>query len=163
MHQRLENRRGYFGIGVFNYKHDVNIAGLYRTAWNMDCSFLYTIGRKYHYTAADTPNSTATIPYYHYISFEEFLQNRPNDCILIGVEQHKKAKFLPDFYHPLKACYLLGNETAGLPEKVLEKMDRLVQIESRKCLNLHVAGSIVLYDRVAKLHRSSFVLQGEVA
>ena len=43
---------------------------------------------------------------------DEFYNNLPHDCQLIGVEfPHAKARSLPDFAHPERAVYLLGENS----------------------------------------------------
>lgn len=46
----------------------------------------------------------------------------------------------------------MGAEDHGIPEKVLERCQAIVQIPGRYCYNVAVAGSIVMYDRMAKTY-----------
>lgn len=62
-----------------------------------------------------------------------------------------KARFLPTYIHPNRAIYLLGVEDNGLPDAVLGQCQQVVEIPASTCLNVAVAGSIVMYDRAAKL------------
>ena len=52
--------------------------------------------------------------------------------------------------HPERAVYLLGSETDGLSPEALEHCADVVQIPGEFSLNVSVAGSIVLYDRLLK-------------
>lgn len=143
--------RGYFGIGIYVPAHNVNVAGLWRSAYNFGASFIFTIGgQKYKRKAADTTNTTNHIPLHRYQTFEQFYENLPLGCMLVGVEQSDRAKDLGDFWHPHRAVYLLGNEVTGIPIRYLDKCHKIVQIESRQCLNVHVAGSVVMWDRQNK-------------
>ncbi len=68
----------------------------------------------------------------------------------MGVEIAECAKPLPDFHHPERCIYLLGAEDNGLSAEALRRCHHVVQIPSQRCLNVASAGSIVLYDRIAK-------------
>ena len=139
-----------FGIGVFQFLHDCNIASLMRSAYCLDASFVFTIGRKYQRSAADTVNCTQQIPYYHYLTFDEFLKNMPVGYQLVCVENPENAKSLETFRHPRNAIYLLGSEGQGLPKYVLDRKYPVVKVNSKECLNVSTTGSIVMYDRQSK-------------
>lgn len=49
-----------------------------------------------------------------------------------------------------RAIYLLGAEDTGIPDNILNDCDSIVQLPGNYCLNVAVAGSIVLYDRNSK-------------
>jgi tRNA (guanosine-2'-O-)-methyltransferase len=57
---------------------------------------------------------------------------------------------LKDFKHPKSACYLLGAEDHGLTKKAMEACQELILLPGENSLNVSVAGSIVIYDRIAK-------------
>lgn len=142
-------KKGFFGIGILHPKFECNVGGLFRSAYAFGADFLFTIGRKYKKQSADTVNATGNIPYYHYLTFEQFKDNLPNGCRIVCVEIDENARELKNFVHPVGAAYLLGNEGNGIPQKFL-KDNIIIKIPSRVCLNVSVAGSIVLYDRVTK-------------
>ena len=76
---------------------------------------------------------------------------------LVAIELDDRAVPLFDAVYPQRPCFLLGAELGGVPEELLEAADLVVQIPQWglvPSLNLAVAGSIVLYDYLAKLHRS---------
>jgi tRNA G18 (ribose-2'-O)-methylase SpoU len=74
------------------------------------------------------------------------------------VEFDPRARPLDRYVHPERACYLLGAEDTGLPKHVLDRCRDLVQIPATAyCLNVAVAGSIVMYDRAAKTPAVSVV------
>ncbi len=54
------------------------------------------------------------------------------------------------FTHPERAIYLLGAEDTGLPESVQSLCQSIIHIKSPMCLNVAVAGSIIMYDRISK-------------
>ena len=59
---------------------------------------------------------------------------------------------LVTFEHPERAVYLLGAEDAGLPDAVVRACHRHVALPSERyeSYNVAAAGSIVMYDRMAK-------------
>lgn len=141
--------RGFFGIGVWHPQHDCNVGTLFRSAYAFEASFLFTIGRKYRHQASDTCNSPMHIPYYNYLTYEEFNRHRPYNARLVMVEISEDAYSLPSFVHPERAIYIIGSEGGGLPPTLL-KENLVVSIPTKICLNLATAGSIVLYDRCSK-------------
>lgn len=50
-----------------------------------------------------------------------------------------------------QACYLLGAEDNGLTKEAISKCQELVYLPGERSLNVAVAGSIVLYDRISKV------------
>lgn len=143
--------RGFFGIGVENHKTDTNIGTLWRSAHAFGAAFLFTIGRKYKHQPADTTKAMRSVPVFQFETFESFHTSLPLECVLIGVEFPKdKAVKLQDLSHPACCIYLLGNEDTGLSQTALKACHHFVSIPSAFCLNVSVAGSIVMYDRVSK-------------
>ncbi len=144
----LIKKKGYFGIGVYHCKTSINIGTLWRTANIFGANFIYTIGKRYKSQASDTMKTLKVIPLYHYLTFDDFKDNMPLGCLLIAVEITGKAIMLKDFSHPKQACYLLGAEDYGIPDVIIEKCNKVIQIEGNYCLNVSTAGSIVIYDRM---------------
>lgn len=141
------NKRGYFGIGIYHTKTEFNIGTLWRSANIFGASFIFTIGKRYRRQSSDTLQTKRHIPLYHYETFEQFNESRPFDCQLIGVEQSEASVDISYFNHPQRAIYLLGAEDHGLPEKILEECQAVIHIPTDRCLNVAVAGSIIMYDR----------------
>ena len=141
--------RGYFGIGVYHAKKDVNIGTLMRSACCFGASFVFTIGRRYSRQAADTVHSMKNIPCYHYADIEELKEHIPVGCRIVGVELIDSAREVGRYSHPDRAIYLLGAEDHGLTPKALSHCHDVVVIPgASRCLNVSAAGSIVLYDRI---------------
>lgn len=142
--------RGYFGIGIQNTKNEINVGTLWRSAAIMGASFIFTIGKRYKRQASDTQKAWRHIPLLHYNTFEEFYRMLPYDCRLIGVELDKKSVPVERFVHPERCIYLLGAEDHGLTKEAIEKCHALIQLPGIHCMNVSVAGSIAMYDRIAK-------------
>ena len=143
--------QGFFGIGIQNGKTPENLGVLWRSAQNMGASFIFTIGNRYAKQACDTHKAVGAMPYFHYETFEDFFNNLPKGAMLVGVELNEKAEQLETFSHPRRCVYLLGAEDHGLSNTAIEKSHHLVKFKSELSLNVSVAGSIIMYDRQAKL------------
>ena len=143
-------KRGYYGIGIYHTKTEVNIGTLWRSAHNFGAAFIFTIGKRYKHQSSDTTKAWKTIPLYDYKSFDEFSLSIPYGCQMIAIEQSETSKSLVTFKHPERAIYLLGAEDHGLPKGILNKSHAIVHIDTPMCLNVSTAGSIVMYDRSIK-------------
>ncbi len=146
---------GYFEIGVYHPRSTDNIGTLWRTAYQLGAAGIFTIGRPYRQQTSDTQHAAYEIPLRHFPTFEEFLANRPVGAQLIGVEMGGEP--LTSFVHPERAVYLLGSESMGLPDKVLQQCNTVITLEHIRypSYNLAVAGSIVLYHRLIMTARQS--------
>ncbi len=144
-------KRGYCGIGIFHGKNEENIGTLWRTAYNLGANFIFTVGKRYKTQCADTPKTYKQIPLYNYSDWEDFIKHVPFGCQITAVELNDDAKILKNYIHPEQCIYLLGAEDHGIPESVLAKCRDIVYIDSNLCMNVSIAGGIVLYDRMNKL------------
>lgn len=146
--------RGYFGVGIYHTKNALNVGSLWRSAQNFGASFIFTIGHRYKHQASDTLKTERHVPLYHYLGIDEFQAARPHGAELIGVEQADGvSRDISNFVHPERAIYLLGAEDAGIPPALLAKCQSVIHISTPMCLNVAVAGSIVLFDRDVKMRR----------
>lgn len=139
--------RGFFGIGIQHTKTEQNIGNLWRSASILGASFIFTIGKRYKKQSSDTMKSWRHIPLYHYDTFDDFYKNIPYDTQLIGIEIDERSEPLNTFKHPERCIYLLGAEDNGLTKQALEKCNKIIQLKGDYCMNVAVAGSIVMYDR----------------
>lgn len=139
--------RGYFEIGIYHPKTDINVGTLWRSAFQLGAQGIFTIGRRYKRQASDTVNAMLQIPLRHYETIEDFLKNRPINACLIGVEMGGRQ--IESFVHPKQAIYLLGAEDYGLPQEIMDKCKHIVSLGSCRTLsyNVSVAGSIIMYNR----------------
>lgn len=141
----------YFGIGIYNGKTEANVGTLWRSAYQLGASFIFTIGRRYRKQVSDTVKAWRHVPLLHYDSLDQLAI--PYDCRIVAVEMGGQQ--LSKFVHPARAIYLLGAEDGGLPAKVLERCHLHTEIEHMlartRSFNVAVSGSIVMYDRLVKL------------
>ena len=154
------SKRGYFGIGILHVKNEENIGTLWRSANILGASFIFTVGRRYKKQCSDTMSTYQHIPLYNYSCWEDFLLHIPYDCPVVGIEIDENSVPLETFVHPERCIYLLGAEDGGLPKEVLKFCHQTVQLLGDHCMNVSTAGSIVMYDRLAKELRKSNVAKG---
>jgi tRNA G18 (ribose-2'-O)-methylase SpoU len=143
-------QNGFFGIGVMNMKYPINYGTLFRTAQVFGADFLFLIGKQFTKQYSDSMNSFKHIPLYEYETFDEFYKNLPYKSKLIGIEIVDSAIPIKGYKHPRQACYLLGGEKDGLSQEAIEKCDEIVYLPGERSLNVSVAGSIVIFDRIIK-------------
>lgn len=141
---------GFFGIGIINSKEESNIGTLWRSAYILGASFIFTVDKRYKKQTSDVTNAWQKIPLYHYEDIDDLLKHLPYDTPLIGVELDDNAVDINQFSHPHRCVYLLGNEQSGLPSQVRKQCHKLVQLPGDYSLNVSVAGSILMYDRQVK-------------
>lgn len=141
------SERGFFEIGVYHPKTEVNLGTLMRSAFQLGAAGLFTIGRRYKEQSSDTLKTWRHVPVRHYATFEEFQEARPMGARLIGVEMGGKP--LGSTTHPQSAVYLLGAEDHGLPPEVLKACQQVISLEAIRTpsYNVAVAGSLVMYHR----------------
>jgi tRNA G18 (ribose-2'-O)-methylase SpoU len=145
--------RGYFAIGAERISKALNLGNLMRSAHGFGASFTFTIGANYQAleARADTSKGRQHLPHYNWARVEELAL--PEGCRLVGVELLDEAIDLPSFRHPLRAAYVLGPEQGALSPELLARCTHVVRIPSSFCINLAMAGAIVMYDRVRCLGR----------
>jgi tRNA G18 (ribose-2'-O)-methylase SpoU len=145
--------RGYFAIGAERMSKALNLGNLMRSAHGFGASFTFTIGATYQAleARADTSKGQWHLPHYNWPTVEEMVL--PQGCRLVGIELLDNAIDLPSFRHPLRAAYVLGPERGSLSPALISRCDVTVRIPTRFCINVAMAGAIVMYDRVKCLAR----------
>ena len=145
--------RGYFGIGAEGIDKPMNLGNLVRSAHAFGASFVFLIESPYSRALAksDTAQSETRLPVYRYGSVDGLVL--PHGCRLVGVELLDEAVDLPSFRHPLNAAYVFGPERSSLSPAMVARCDHVVRIPTRFCINLAVAGAVVMYDRMLSLGR----------
>ncbi|HRO49674.1 MAG TPA: RNA methyltransferase [Hyphomicrobium sp.] len=143
--------RGYFAIGAERSSKALNLGNLMRSAHAFGASFTFTIGAQYQAleARADTSKGHWHLPHYNWDTPAEMVL--PKGCRLVGIELIDEAVALPSFRHPLQAAYVLGPERGSLSDELLERCDFTVKIPTSFCVNVAMAGAIVMYDRVKSL------------
>lgn len=145
--------KGYFAIGAERMSKSLNLGNLMRSAHGFGASFTFTVGATYRALEAhaDTSKSQLHMPHYNWSTLDDMAL--PAGCKLVGVELLDSAIDLPSFRHPLRAAYVLGPEMGALSEPLLTRCDYVVKIPTSFCVNVAMAGAIVMYDRVKSMAR----------
>ena len=145
--------RGYFAIGAERMSKALNLGNLMRSAHGFGASFTFTVGSTYKAVEAfaDTSKSQLHLPHYNWKTLDDMAL--PQGCKLVGVELLDDAIDLPSFHHPLRAAYVLGPEMGSLSPPLLARCDYVVKIPTLFCVNVAMAGAIVMYDRTKSLAR----------
>ena len=146
--------RGFFAIGVEGLSKPMNAGTLFRSAHAFGASFVFTLGGVWSSGEArlsDTADSASEVPHYHFAGVDDL--RLPDRCALVGIELMADSVELPSFRHPRSAAYVLGPERGSLSPALVERCDHIIRIPTSFCINLAVAGSIVMYDRLLSLGR----------
>ncbi len=141
--------RGYFGIGVEGVSKEQNLGNLARSAHSFGASFFFTIAPAVDVNlmrVSDTSDAFDHVPYHQYESVETFVL--PDRCQLVAVELVEDSIELPSFRHPSCAAYVLGPEMGHVSDALLEQADHVIKIPMKFCVNVGVAGALVMYDRL---------------
>jgi tRNA G18 (ribose-2'-O)-methylase SpoU len=141
--------RGFFGVGVEGISKSFNLGNLVRTSHAFGASFFFTIDAAVSYQevkASDTSHADIHMPFYAYEKVGDL--ELPKGCRLVGVELLDEAVDLPDFRHPMQAAYVLGPEGGNLSSAMVARCDYIVKIPTKFCVNVGIAGALVIYDRM---------------
>ena len=175
---------GFFAMGIVGAKTTQNIGSLWRSAYQLGASYIFTVGARYAKTqATDTLVAHKRMPCFEFDDWPAFAQadsgagsssesssescgysestatgggrrtrggGLPRGAQLVAVEMGGEP--LETFVHPPRAVYLLGSEDTGLAASVVAAAHHHVALPAVRyeSFNVAMAGSIVLYDRLAK-------------
>jgi tRNA G18 (ribose-2'-O)-methylase SpoU len=155
-------RRDHYRAGLrpmalagWNTSKEHNVGSLVRTAHAAAAAEVVLVGdREWNIEAAKTadlytdvvilPDEDAFLVHLETAGFQ-----------LVSVELHERSVSLFDAEFPDRPCFLLGAEIGGVPKRLIDASEVVVQIPQWglvPSLNLAVAGSIVLYHYLARLH-----------
>jgi tRNA G18 (ribose-2'-O)-methylase SpoU len=143
-------------IAAWNITKEHNVGSLVRTAHAAAAEEVVLIGeRDWNVEAAKTSELYTTVTQLADIeAFRKHLESRRWN--LVAVELDRRAVNVFDAEYPQRPCFLLGAELSGVPGELLDEAELVVQLPQWglvPSLNLAIAGSIVLYDCLGKLHR----------
>lgn len=150
----MSQMKGFFGIGVEGINKPRNLGNLLRSAHSFGASYFYTVAKTVadeDMNFADTARSSQEIPMYHYNNIRHMVDHMPKGAQLVGVELVENSVDLPSFCHPRAASYILGPEQGSLSDETLELCDHVIKIPMKFCINVGVAGALVMYDRLMNL------------
>ena len=146
--------RGFFSVGVEGMSKPGNAGNLIRTAHSFGASSFFAIAPHVDFgevRSSDTSDAFEHLPFYQYDTPEKL--DLPRGCRLVGIELVDASIPLPSFRHPTRAAYVLGPERGELSPELQARCDFLIQIPMQFCVNVGVAGAIVMYDRMLSMGR----------
>ena len=143
--------KGYFAIGIEGASKPMNMGNLVRSAHALGAGFVFTIGAhaRIRKARSDTSKTQNSVPWYDWDGVDDI--QLPQNCQIVGVELLDEAIDLPSFTHPRCAAYVMGPERGVLSEALRAKCDHIIRIPTRFCINVQIAGAIVMYDRLRTL------------
>lgn len=146
--------RGYFGIGVEGISKPMNVGNLLRSAHSFGASFFFTVNPTVDVKGmrdSDTSDAFGHLPFYNFEKPAELIL--PLKTSLVAVEFLPDAIDLPSFRHPQQAVYVLGPEMGNVSDEMLARCDYKLKIPMKFCINVGVAGALVMYDRLISFGR----------
>ncbi len=152
-------RRGLreFAVAACDISKEHNVGTLVRTAHAAAAREVILTGeRDWNAYAARTAELFTRVIH---LSCEEALLAylRQEGYAVVAVELDPRSVTLFEAIYPPRPCFVLGAELGGLSQAFLDAADLIVQIPQWglvPSLNLAVAGSLVIYDHLAKLYRA---------
>lgn len=113
-----------------------------------DADYMATIGTKYDHHATAVGHERH-VPIWYFNKFRDLKVSFPWDTKIVAVDYNDDATPLSEYQHPERAMYVLGEEGPGFEQypEVLERADDTVYIDAEYCMNVAVAGNMVLRDR----------------
>lgn len=150
----MKDLRGYFSIGVEGISKPQNLGNLVRSAHAFGASYFFTVAPALNVREvqrSDTSDAFTHLPFYEYETLADF--RLPAKCALVGVELLPEAVELPSFRHPLRAAYVLGRELGSISPELQARCDHIIKIPMKFCVNVGVAGALVMYDRLISMGR----------
>lgn len=133
-----------------------NVGTLWRSAYQLGASVLYTIGGRYKSSSTDTLNVPGRIPLIELNDWNSFVEwASPKAAVWVVIEMGGTP--LSEFVHPRNAIYILGSEDHGVPTSVVRSCREVISLECELygSYNVAVAGSIVMYDRMMKMRKAN--------
>lgn len=149
--------RGFAGIACQNPKDLVNIGAVLRAAHCYRASMVAFAGQRPRKLMRLKNAKTDTMQAWRHVpcfNVDEVFDALPYGATPVAVDLVPGAIDLPDFVHPVAAYYIFGPEDGTLGKTITERCVHKIKVPTRDCMNLAATVNVVLYDRMAKEHRS---------
>jgi tRNA G18 (ribose-2'-O)-methylase SpoU len=158
--ERLVKVDGYrenrlpFKVAVVNMSKEMNIGSLLRTAHAAAAQEVLLVGEpSFNTYAAATADRWTDVTYLE-TTGDLIAHAREVGMALVSVERDERAVGLFEAQFPPRPIFVLGAEKFGVPADVLDASALIIEIPQWglvPSLNVAAAGSIVIYDHLAKL------------
>ena len=137
-----------FAVAMVNWTGDFNFSSLVRSANSFGAEKVYYVSEKSRW---DKRGAQGTYNYtdVEWVASEEGLVEaaKRDDFTMVALEQTSVAVGLYDYVFPERPMLVLGNESVGVSDELLSKIDNHVVIPSvgsTRSLNAAVAGSVAM-------------------
>ena len=141
--------RGFFAIGAEGISKPMNLGNLVRSAHAFGASFVFLVNADYAVRAArsDTSQAEFQLPVYDFAVGRgaAAAARLPAGRLRAGRRRRRAAELPPSAATP-PTCS--GPERSSLSPAMLARCHHVVRIPTRFCINLAVAGAVVMYDRL---------------
>jgi hypothetical protein len=147
--------RGYFGIGVEGISKPMNLGAVLRTAHAFHASFCFTIGACFNVRdvlASDTSVAFDSMPVQSLCRRRQL--STPRSAAVWSASRSRMMRSIcpaSPIRRPAPMCW--GPRRIRSRRRMQERCDFIIKIPTRFCVNLSVAGAIVMYDRMISLGR----------
>lgn len=138
---------------MMQIERDINFSNIVRTCNALGIQNVYYFGNNRKW---DRRGAVGTYKYtaVTHISTESDLHKLMADYHTVAVEQHEGSVELSKFVWPKNPMMIIGEESNGLPQSVLDHCDSIVtipQIGSVRSLNAATAAGITIWDFCCKM------------
>lgn len=147
--------RGFACVALANPKSAVNVGSALRAAGCYGACMVVIGGvRPDKYMGRIPTDPQKAYRHVPVLRVGDVFDALPYDCVPVAIELIPDAKSLVDFVHPERAFYVFGPEDGTLGRHVWSRCKHVVEIPTRRCMNLAATVNVVLYDRLAKARRA---------
>ena len=141
--------RGHCGIAMFNPQYRENMGAVARATGCFDVDYMAVVGGNYKH-AATAVGHDKHVPIWQFERLSQLFKTMPHNTEIVAIDYDENAEKLADFEHPERALYVLGQEGPAFElagDTIEQAKDQTVYIETEYCMNVAVAGNMVLRDR----------------
>lgn len=143
--EQLEEKRSSCAVGIPESKFVENVGGIIRTANAFLIKEIVISEEKYQQSS-----SVGTFRWENIVVQKEVIAYlREKEYQIITLEQHPKSVSIWDFRFPVNSAIIVGHESAGLPDQLVDQADYSIEIPQFglvESLNVATATSIALYE-----------------
>jgi tRNA G18 (ribose-2'-O)-methylase SpoU len=144
----LDTRRHPFHVAIENWRHDLNIGSVVRTANAFLASAVHIVGRRrWNRRGAMVTDRYQHV--HHHATVDDLMTwARDRELAVLGVDNLPDAVPLETFDLPERCVLLFGQEGPGLSEDARDRVDALLSIAqygSTRSINAGAAAAIAMH------------------
>ncbi|HEX2153369.1 MAG TPA: TrmH family RNA methyltransferase [Acidimicrobiia bacterium] len=144
----LDRIRHPFHVAIENWRHDLNIGTVVRTANAFAAAAVHIVGlRQWNRRGAMVTDRYQHV--HHHDTIEEFLEAAAREgLVVVGIDNLPGARPLEDHHLPERCAFLFGQEGTGLSDTARDALDTvysITQFGSTRSINAGVAAGIAMH------------------